>query len=124
ERPHSARRAIDQDLLTRLDVSLVAKGLQRRDARNVNRSRLLKRQVGRFQSDCSIRTRAHILSKGAAPSAEYLITWFELRDILADSFNGPRKVNTEPCVLWFAQADPHRTHDVRSAFDEMPVVWI
>src|SRR5207249_8369198 len=34
---HASRRAVNQDLLTRLDFSFVAKSLQRRDARYVYR---------------------------------------------------------------------------------------
>ncbi|KAG0505617.1 MAG: hypothetical protein Udaeo_10250 [Candidatus Udaeobacter sp.] len=28
------------------------------------------------------------------------------------------------CVFWFSQPNTHRTHDVRRALDEVPVVWI
>src|ERR1700736_759882 len=45
---HSPRSAINQDLLTRLNLSLVANSLQSRNARDVNRSRLFKSDVSRF----------------------------------------------------------------------------
>src|SRR4030088_340083 len=45
---HSSRSAIDQDLLTGLNLSLVATRLQSCDARDVNRSRLFKSDVSRF----------------------------------------------------------------------------
>ena len=38
----TTRRAVDQDLLARLNFSFVANGLQRGDARNVDRRCLLK----------------------------------------------------------------------------------
>src|SRR5437879_2439706 len=121
---HASRRAVNQDLLTRLDFSFVAKSLQRRDARYVYRSCLLKREIGRLQRDCALGAPTYILGKSPASSAENIIAWFELGHILADGFNCPRKIDTKLYVLWFAQADPHHAHAVSFAFDEMPVVWI
>src|SRR5215467_2059909 len=46
ESTHSSRRAVNQDLLPRLNVSLVAKTLQRSKCRHRYGSRLLKRHIG------------------------------------------------------------------------------
>src|SRR5439155_5667 len=99
---HASRRAVNQDLLTRLDFSFVAKSLQRRDARYVYRSCLLKREIGRLQRDCALGAPTYILGKRTASSAENIIAWFELGHILADGFNCPRKIDTKLYVLWFA----------------------
>src|SRR5439155_8590897 len=80
---HASRRAVNQDLLTRLDFSFVAKSLQRRDARYVYRSCLLKREIGRLQRDCALGAPTYILGKSPASSAENIIAWFELGHILA-----------------------------------------
>src|SRR5271169_7132935 len=48
ERTHASRCTIDQDLLPRLNPSLVAKTLQSGECRNRYTSRLLKRHVFRF----------------------------------------------------------------------------
>src|SRR6267143_5764960 len=52
ERTHASSRTVNQDLLPRLDLSLVAKALQGGDSRQGYRSRLLKRRVIRFQDQC------------------------------------------------------------------------
>src|SRR5882724_12579276 len=122
ERPNTSRRAVNQDLLPRLNLSLVAKGLQSRDASYVNGRRLLKRHVGRFQRDCPLGAPTYILGERPASATEDVIAWFELGHILTDGFNCPRKIDTKLYVLWFAQADPHHAHDVGCAFDEMPVI--
>ena len=59
ERAHASRRAVDQDLLPRLNLSLVAKTLQRGDRRDRDRCRLLERQVGRLQHHGPILGNAH-----------------------------------------------------------------
>src|SRR5438067_9913778 len=48
ERTHASRRTVDQDLLSRLNLSLVAKTLQCGECRHRCRSRLLKRHVIRL----------------------------------------------------------------------------
>src|SRR6266542_1510019 len=107
ERTHTSRCSIDQDVLPWLNFSLVAKSLQRRDACDIDRSCLLKRQAGRLQGHCSTRDSAYILSKSPGSPAEYLIAWFELGDVLADGFNGAGVIDAQSCVLRFSQAHPH-----------------
>src|SRR5712692_11346461 len=100
ERTHASRRAVNQDLLPRLNLSRVAKSLQCGDCRYRYRRRLLKRQVGRFQRHCSILENTHVLSESAGSAAEYLVAWFELCYLAAHRFNSPRVVNAESCDLW------------------------
>src|SRR6266404_7016933 len=73
ERAYASRRAIDQDLLPRLDLSFVANSLQRGDARDVDRSRLLKCDVCWLDRDGSIRARTDILGKGSASPAKHVV---------------------------------------------------
>src|SRR5205823_8787174 len=110
--------------LPRLNFSFIAQRLQRRDTGDVDRSGLLKGDARRFQRDCSSGPRTNVFRKGSAPSAEDFVAWFELRYILPDGFNCPGKVDTQPCVLWFAQTNTHCAHDFGRAFDEVPVVRI
>ena len=93
ERAHASRRAVDQDLLSRLDLALVAQTLQGGDRRDGNGGRLLKGDVGRFQRDGAIRANTHILGEGAVPPAEYLVARLELRHVPADCFDRARIVN-------------------------------
>src|SRR4029453_12569480 len=86
ERAHASGSAVDQDLLARLHICLVAHSLQCRHPRYIDRSCLLECQVGRFQRQRARRTRTNIFGKRAASSAEHFITGFKLRDVLAHGF--------------------------------------
>src|ERR1700726_3712379 len=86
ESPDTAGRAIDQNLLPRLNLSFVAHTLQRRNPRDVDGSCLFKTDAGRLQCDCSHGPPADILGKGPTSTAEHVIAWFELSDILTDRF--------------------------------------
>src|SRR6267143_4430769 len=119
---YASRGAVDQDLLPRLDLSFVANSLQGGDARDVDRSRLLKCDVCWLDRDSSIRARTDILGKGSTSPAKHLVAWFELRHILANRFNRPCKINAQSCVLRFSQSNPHHTHDLGRAFNEVPVI--
>src|SRR6266542_6764933 len=124
ERADASGRTVNQDLLPGLNFSFVAEGLQCRDSSYIDRSRFLKRQVRRFERNCSVCARTYVLGEGPGFPAEHFITWFELRDVFADGFNCSCKVNTQPRVLWFSQSNPHHAHDLGRAFNEMPVEWI
>src|SRR6266436_3312957 len=54
ERTDASGGAIDQDLLARLNLSLVAKTLQGSESRHRRRSRLLKRHVMRLHRQCRL----------------------------------------------------------------------
>src|SRR5271157_1509862 len=113
ERTHASRRTVDQDLLPRLNVSLVAKALQRRECRHRYGSCLLKRHVIRLQDQYRLRS-THILSKGPLPMdpdfytrsmrvadtrAEHLVAWFELRCVPAHCLNHAGHINAWPAWL-------------------------
>src|SRR5207237_9045855 len=101
-RTHASRRAVDQDLLPRLDFSFVAHGLQCRDTRDVDRGRLLKADVCRFERYGSVCARTNVLGKSPVSATEHLVTWFELGDILPDRFNRSGKINAQSGVLCLA----------------------
>src|SRR5436309_10358483 len=100
ERADASRRTVNQDLLPRLNFSLVSKRLQRRDSSYIDRSRFLKREVRRFQRNCSVRAWTNVLGKGTSSSAEDIIAWFELGDVFAHVFNRAGKIDAQSCVLW------------------------
>src|SRR5437773_223186 len=100
KRADTSRRTVDQDLLPGLNVSFITKRLQRRDARDVDRSRLLKCDVCRLDRDGSIRAWTNVLGKGTSSSAEDIIAWFELGDVFAHGFNRAGKIDAQSCVLW------------------------
>src|SRR5207253_124199 len=102
ERSHASRGTVDQDLLSRLDLSFITQSLQCRNTRDVDRRRLLKRDVCRLERDGAIRARTNVLGKGPVSATEHFITWFELGDVFADCFNRSGKINAQPCVLWLA----------------------
>src|SRR5438552_6378164 len=77
ERTHASSRTVDQDLLPRLNLSLVAKTLQRGDSRQGYSSGLLKRRVIRFHDQCRLGS-IRILGKGPAAQAEDRVAWLEL----------------------------------------------
>src|ERR1035437_9866334 len=72
ERPDASGRAVDQDLLTGLDLPLIAQQLQGGGCRYPDGRGLLKREVGRL-GDEVVRTGTGILGKGACAPAEYLV---------------------------------------------------
>src|SRR6266853_6869954 len=121
ERTHAPRRTVNQNLLPRLNLSLVAKTLQGGERRDRHRSRLLKRHVVRLHDECGL-GRACILGQGAAARAEHFVTWFELRNVRAHRFNHAGHIAAQSWVLWFAQADLY-ANEVRPASVE-PVNWI
>ena len=90
-------------------------------ARNRTRSRLLKCYVGRLQRHSSSLADAHILSESPCASAEYFVTWFELRDVLADDLNCPCKINAQSRIRWFAKTYSQCTHDVWRTFNKVPI---
>src|SRR5437763_9906918 len=73
EGTHASRRAINQDLLPRLKLSLVAKTLQGSEPGDGYRSSLLPRHVIRLDNECRL-GRACILGKGAAARAEHFVS--------------------------------------------------
>src|ERR1700721_1654011 len=128
ERTHASRCTIDQDLLPRLNLSLVAKTLQSGECRNRYTSRLLKRHVVRFHDqrrfhDSRRLASTRILGKCPTACAKHRVAWFDLRYVSANRFNLASHVNAEVFDLWFAQPEQY-TNDERPACHCFPVEWI
>src|ERR1700733_2897458 len=88
---HSTRRAIDQNLLTWPDPSLVAKTLKSSDCRHRHSCCVFKRKVGGFQRQ-TIFGRTRIVGKGSETnsSSEYLVPSPKLLHVAAHRLNTPR----------------------------------
>src|SRR5438477_4534967 len=122
ERTHASRRTVDQDLLSRLNLSLVAKTLQCGECRHRCRSRLLKRHVIRLHDQYGLGNTC-IVREGPLGDpdsdtrtlrvtdthAEHLVAWFELGYVPADRFNLAGHINAQSCDLWFAQSGHYAT---------------
>ena len=72
EGAHTSRRAVDKDLLPRLNFSSVAQTLQGGDRCDGHGSSLLKRQVRGFERH-AIGGNTQVLGKGSGLCAEYLV---------------------------------------------------
>jgi len=70
---NAARCAINEHLLSGLNMPHVAQALQRRNARNPDRTRFLERKVRRLQRNATIGTRTNVLRERAVAAAEYFI---------------------------------------------------
>src|SRR6266850_6071038 len=83
KRADATRRAVDQYLLSRLNLSSVAKGLEGGDRRHRYGRRLLERHVGRFQRQLFL-ARARVFGKAPRYGPEHLIPWLKLLCAAAD----------------------------------------
>src|ERR1035437_95425 len=116
---NAAGCAIDENLLSRLDVSLVAQALKGSERRYRDGRRSLERKAGRLQHHL-IFFGAHILRKGPAAPSEDCITRLELGYIPADGFQHPGHINTQPDNFRLAQPE-HQADEQRFASHEVPV---
>src|SRR5882672_1046857 len=92
ERTHASRRTVNQDLVARLNLSLVAQALQRCQSRDIYRSGLLERDAVGFRDDTFL-ARGRILRESSTASAEHLVAGFELLDVPANRFNLTGHIN-------------------------------
>src|SRR5215469_7315533 len=83
---HASRRPINQDLLPRLDLPLVAKPLQCGECRNSYRPRLLKRHAIRLHGQSRLGS-TRILGKRPTAGSKHCVAWLELGYVLADRLN-------------------------------------
>src|SRR5437899_8243019 len=83
ERSEASGGTVDQDLLTWLDLPLIAKQLEGGGGGYPNGRGLLEREVRRFCHEV-IGRGAHVRGKGARAPAEHLIAWLQLRHAIAD----------------------------------------
>src|SRR5450759_2214288 len=113
ERPEASRRSVDQDLMTWLDLPLIAKQLESCGCGHSDGRGLLEREVGWLQEEL-ILSSTRVLGKGARAPAENLIAESEFRDIFADCLDRSGDVRSRNRVLWLAQPDRH-ARDIRLA---------
>src|SRR5258708_5783271 len=121
ERTHASGGAIDQDLLARLNLSLVAKTLQGGESRHRRRARLLKRHVMRLHRQCRL-AGARILCKRPRARAEHLVARLELRNVPADSFDLARYITPWSCDFLFGYRGQHTTE--KRVSEQVVVKWI
>ena len=93
EGTHASRRTVNQDLLSRLNLSFVAKTLQCGEC--PHRSRLLEGNVIRLHREFRLGS-ARILCKGPRARAEHLVAWLELGYVPAHRFDLAGHVMPEP----------------------------
>src|SRR2546423_1005626 len=110
ERSEASRRAVDQNLVTWLDLPLVAKQLQCRGCGDPDRGCLLEREAGRLWHEV-VRRGARVLGKGARAPAENLIAWAQLRHARTDGLHRPGDIRSRDSVLYLAQS-VRRARDV------------
>jgi hypothetical protein len=119
ERSHATRRTVDQHLLPRLYPPQVAHAHQGGVPGQRHRSRLLQRQVGRFQLDHPVRD-AHVLGERSVGFAEHLVAGTEPGHAAADRLHPTREVPATD--LRPGPAEPeHQARQVRVAPHDVPV---
>src|SRR5215467_393396 len=122
ERTHASRRTINQDLLPRLNVSLVPKTLQCGESRDRHGSRLLKRQVCRFDGQSRLGS-TNVLGEGPFTYTEHLVAWLELHYAPANCFHLAGHINAGSCEPWLAQSEQY-ANAVRLTFHQACIQWI
>src|SRR4051794_17191234 len=80
-------RAVHQNFLSGLNLSLVTKTLQRGNRRNRHSGRLLEGHIGWLAYDSSIGQHTNVFRKGSIPPTENFIASLEARDTFANGFN-------------------------------------
>ena len=104
KRADASRRAIDEDMLTGFDLSLIAQSLKGSDGSYGYGCRLLERQSGRLERE-AIFDGAGILGKPAQTSfcegrTEYLVAGVKPRYVFADSFHPSGNIGAQDGVFW------------------------
>src|SRR5215211_5630567 len=120
--PHSSRRADDQHLLPRLDLSLVAQGLQGGRAHDGENRRLLEGEVRRLGRELVLGC-ACVLGVRALSDAEHFIARPEPAHILADRLHHPGYVRAEDGVLGRAETvarEAYREGQTRHDVPDVP----
>src|SRR5271157_5013582 len=118
ERTHASRRTVNQNLLPRLNLSLVAKTLQCGECRHRYGGCLLEGDIIRLHGQYRLGS-THILGKGSLAMepdfgtrslrvtdthAKHLVAGFELRDVSPHRFHLAGHINAGSRGFWFAQA--------------------
>jgi hypothetical protein len=90
ESAYAAGRAVDQNFLPCLDMSLVAQTLQGSDSGHADRSCLFECDVGGLHCYGSIGARANILRQRAIAPAEHFVAGFEACNVFTNCLNCSR----------------------------------
>ena len=94
EGSHASRRAVDQHFLPGLNLSLVAKTLQRSQSRHRHCRCLFECKISWFQREFGFASTYILRESGAVSGAEHFVAWFELGYVLANRFDFAGKIDT------------------------------
>jgi hypothetical protein len=119
ERPHATAGADDQDALPSSNLALVAQSLEGGRARRGN-GRCLREAEARRLAREPVRSRACVLSEGAAASPEHLFPRLEAGHLLANRLDSPRHVVTGNGVLGRAHTDARDPEQIRQSRHLVP----
>ena len=119
ERAHATGSAVDEDLLTGLDLAVVAQELERGRGGHADRGRLLEGEIGRLLEELVL-CRPRVLGEGSRAPAEDLVARLEPGHIRPDRLDRPRDVGSGHAVLRPAESG-REAHDERRARHEDPV---
>src|SRR4051812_29642839 len=108
EGTHASGGAVDQHLLSRANVSLVAKTLQSGEPRDSDRTGLLERDVSWLHDQCPFGGTC-IFGDRSVSDAENFIARFKLSDVLTHGFDRARAIDPKARVLWLTHS-AKRTH--------------
>src|SRR5688572_24743343 len=112
--PYTARRALNQDLLSGLNLSVIAQTLQRGERRYRHGGGCLDRHRGWFQHHF-VCTSTRIFGQSANACPEYFITDLKLRYVVANPFNSSRQIKSESLVFWFEHPSAYAHQEYVSA---------
>src|SRR5258708_23094128 len=96
--------AVYQDFLSRPNMPLVTKTLQRSERRHRYGRGLFERDVLWFDDECRLGS-AQILGKGSFAQAEDGVARFDLGAVLAYGFGFAGHINAGSFDFWFAEAE-------------------
>ena len=119
-RPHASGGAVDEHLLPRPDVSLVADALERGQSGDAHCGRVLEGHVRGLVDDHPLLAHAHELGESTVPAAEDLVARSEPRHRLADLRHRARVIDAELGVLRPSQP-VLQAHQIRPPEHGVPV---
>src|SRR5262249_38175594 len=114
------RGAVDQHLLTGLQLALVTQRLQRSQRRDRHRRRLLEAHIRGLQRYGARLAYRHVLAEGAELATEHLIPRLEARHLRAHRFDRAGEIDTQARVVRAAET-AFEPHEVWFAAHVVPV---
>src|SRR5439155_16527459 len=113
------RRRVAEDLLSWLDLSVIAQELEGGRSRDPDGGSLLEREIGWLVDQLILGCR-RVLREGAIAPSEHLITYSKALHDSANRLDSPGDISSRNAVLWLAQPG-REAHDVRHACHQDPV---